>query len=92
MPAGHSLTLKLHFIRFRLLIVEPTILRLYGSNPGHTTHKKKHPLRGDFFWWEWLDSNQLRLKPTDLQSAPALQLRRTPNLVKIVKNENIRRF
>ena len=31
------------------------------------------------FWWEWLDSNQLRLKPTDLQSAPALQLRRTPN-------------
>ena len=30
-------------------------------------------------WWEWLDSNQLRLKPTDLQSAPALQLRRTPN-------------
>ena len=42
-------------------------------------------MRGDFFWWEWLDSNQLRLKPTDLQSAPALQLRRTPNLVKIVK-------
>lgn len=33
------------------------------------------------FWWEWLDSNQLRLKPTDLQSAPALQLRRTPNLL-----------
>ena len=34
---------------------------------------------GVLFWWEWLDSNQLRLKPTDLQSAPALQLRRTPN-------------
>lgn len=34
------------------------------------------------FWWEWVDSNHLRLKPTDLQSAPALQLRRTPNLVK----------
>ena len=32
------------------------------------------------FWWEWVDSNHLRLKPTDLQSAPALQLRRTPNL------------
>ena len=30
------------------------------------------------FWWEWVDSNHLRLKPTDLQSAPALQLRRTP--------------
>lgn len=29
-----------------------------------------------------MDSNHLRLKPTDLQSAPALQLRRTPNLVK----------
>ena len=43
MPAGHSLTLKLHFIRFRLLIVEPTTLRLYGSNPGHTTHKKTPP-------------------------------------------------
>ena len=27
-----------------------------------------------------MDSNHLRLKPTDLQSAPALQLRRTPNL------------
>lgn len=37
-----------------------------------------------FYWWEWLDSNQLRLKPTDLQSAPALQLRRTPNLSKII--------
>ena len=43
MPAGHSLTLKLHFIRFRLLIVEPTILRLCGLNPGHTTHKKNTP-------------------------------------------------
>lgn len=29
-----------------------------------------------------MDSNHLRLKPTDLQSAPALQLRRTPNLIK----------
>ena len=31
------------------------------------------------FWWEWVDSNHLSLKTTDLQSAPALQLRRTPN-------------
>ena len=40
------------------------------------------PAQGGYYysWWEWLDSNQLRLKPTDLQSAPALQLRRTPNL------------
>lgn len=60
---------------------------------NHNHKNKKHPQRGVFyFWWEWLDSNQLRLKPTDLQSAPALQLRRTPNLVKIVKNEKMRRF
>ena len=31
------------------------------------------------FWWEWVDSNHLSLKTTDLQSAPALQLRRTPD-------------
>ena len=30
------------------------------------------------FWWEWVDSNHLSRKTTDLQSAPALQLRRTP--------------
>ena len=38
------------------------------------------PMGRFVFWWEWVDSNHLRLKPTDLQSAPALQLRRTPNL------------
>ena len=44
-----------------------------------TLQNKKWPKRGHFlFWWEWVDSNHLRLKPTDLQSAPALQLRRTP--------------
>ena len=41
--------------------------------------KIKNDHKGHFlFWWEWVDSNHLRLKPTDLQSAPALQLRRTP--------------
>ena len=34
------------------------------------------------FWWEWVDSNHLSRKTTDLQSAPALQLRRTPNLAR----------
>ena len=43
--------------------------------------RKNRPYLVGIFWWEWLDSNQLRLKPTDLQSAPALQLRRTPNLL-----------
>ena len=51
----------------------------FSSHP--TWHKTKTDLLGRFlFWWEWVDSNHLRLKPTDLQSAPALQLRRTPNL------------
>ena len=39
------------------------------------------------FWWEWVDSNHLSRKTTDLQSAPALQLRRTPNL--LVRAEGI---
>ncbi len=51
----------------------------YPATPPY--QNKNTPFRGYFyFWWEWLDSNQLRLKPTDLQSAPALQLRRTPEL------------
>ena len=52
----------------------------FSSQPAHTI--KKPTIRSVFFWWEWLDSNQLRLKPTDLQSAPALQLRRTPELIR----------
>ena len=53
----------------------------YPATPPY--QNKNTPFRGYFyFWWEWLDSNQLRLKPTDLQSAPALQLRRTPELLK----------
>ena len=60
-----------------LLIVEPVVL----ISPIHHRIKKHPPFGGCFlFWWEWVDSNHLRLKPTDLQSAPALQLRRTPNL------------
>ena len=44
-----------------------------------TLQNKKMTRLGHFlFWWEWVDSNHLRLKPTDLQSVPALQLRRTP--------------
>ena len=62
------------------LIVEPAIKWLHDSNPiPHFTKIKTPDARVFLFWWEWLDSNQLRLKPTDLQSAPALQLRRTPN-------------
>jgi hypothetical protein len=33
--------------------------------------------------WAARDSNPQRHSPTDLQSAPALQLRRPPNYVKI---------
>ena len=57
--------------------------RTSGSHLTHPSQNKKHPPFGGcfLFWWEWVDSNHLRLKPTDLQSAPALQLRRTPNLV-----------
>ena len=53
----------------------------HGSSSCRNHQNKIPPTPGGIlFWWEWLDSNQLRLKPTDLQSAPALQLRRTPNL------------
>ena len=47
---------------------------------SHYPCPKQKPTKmvGLCFWWEWVDSNHLRLKPTDLQSAPALQLRRTP--------------
>ena len=58
---------------------EPNNLTIVCPNP-YTTAQNKTDLLGRFvFWWEWVDSNHLRLKPTDLQSAPALQLRRTPN-------------
>ena len=45
----------------------------------HPMQKQKPTARvGLCFWWEWVDSNHLSRKTTDLQSAPALQLRRTP--------------
>ncbi len=59
---------------FRLRL-EPVVL----ISATHNQKQKPTIKVGLCFWWEWLDSNQLRLKPTDLQSAPALQLRRTPN-------------
>ena len=47
--------------------------------PTPTLQNKKHTVKVCFlFWWEWVDSNHLSRKTTDLQSAPALQLRRTP--------------
>ena len=50
-----------------------------GPSTHPTSSKTKTTHSGGLcFWWEWVDSNHLRLKPTDLQSAPALQLRRTP--------------
>ena len=46
---------------------------------NHVQCKTKTDQNGRFvFWWEWVDSNHLSRKTTDLQSAPALQLRRTP--------------
>lgn len=51
-----------------------------GSHLTTPSQNKNVPCGTFLFWWEWVDSNHLRLKPTDLQSAPALQLRRTPNL------------
>lgn len=62
---------------------EPNNLAIVWPNPYTTPQNINTAIRRVFiFWWEWVDSNHLRLKPTDLQSAPALQLRRTPNLVK----------
>ena len=59
---------------------EPNNLTIVWPNPYTTSQNKNAPFGTFLFWWEWVDSNHLRLKPTDLQSAPALQLRRTPNL------------
>ncbi len=54
----------LHF--HNLLVFEPANWRWRGASTRY------------IFWWEWVDSNHLSRKTTDLQSAPALQLRRTP--------------
>lgn len=72
---GETMTARLRYASLAYLFSNQ---RGSTSCPIHKT--KNHPSGGFMFWWEWLDSNQLRLKPTDLQSAPALQLRRTPNL------------
>ncbi len=47
-------------------------------HPPHLSKNKTTQSGGYIFWWEWVDSNHLSRKTTDLQSAPALQLRRTP--------------
>ena len=53
------------------------------SNFKKFAKQKEKPVQIAWFsniviWWEWVDSNHLSRKTTDLQSAPALQLRRTP--------------
>lgn len=53
-------------------------LRSHQSTHSFFTKTKTDHLVGLCFWWEWVDSNHLSRKTTDLQSAPALQLRRTP--------------
>ena len=54
-------------------------LPLWRIHPFPHNQNKKHTEKVCFlFWWEWVDSNHLSSKTTDLQSAPALQLRRTP--------------
>lgn len=80
-----------HIIKVRKLVKKNDFRAPYFRTLKNIGKPKKNDriLSGRSFWWEWLDSNQLRLKPTDLQSAPALQLRRTPNLVKnCQKSEN----
>lgn len=61
-----------------IVCVPQTLLLILISE--HPAQNKNRPFGRFVFWWEWLDSNQLSHKTTDLQSAPALQLRRTPNL------------
>ena len=55
-------------------------MRFALADPPTPLAKKQKPTLkvGLCFWWEWVDSNHLSRKTTDLQSAPALQLRRTP--------------
>lgn len=58
--------------------------------PTATYQNKKCTVRVHFlFWWEWVDSNHLSRKTTDLQSAPALQLRRTPKTQLMVRAAGI---
>ena len=91
MPAPHSLALKLRAACFRLLIVEPDQLCWYDIKPKtHDRQNKKRTRTVHFlFWWEWVDSNHLSRKTTDLQSAPALQLRRTPKTQFLVRAAGI---
>ena len=53
-------------------------LIFWRIHPPHLSKNKTTQSGGYIFWWEWVDSNHLSHKTTDLQSAPALQLRRTP--------------
>ncbi len=69
----------LHFICKHKLIDEPNNFVVWPNTINHITAKQKPPKRVVLvLWWEWVDSNHLSRKTTDLQSAPALQLRRTP--------------
>lgn len=59
--------------------------KLEGKNLVFSIRKPFDKLlfsKGCIFWWEWVDSNHLSRKTTDLQSAPALQLRRTPRTLR----------
>ena len=63
--------------RFQTALVVPLIF--WRIHPLPLNQNKKYTGKVCFlFWWEWVDSNHLSRKTTDLQSAPALQLRRTP--------------
>ena len=83
-PAGHSL-------RFDYAsLIKSSHCRTCGSHPTHpNTTTKNRPFGRFLFWWGWVDSNHLSHKTTDLQSAPALQLRRTPNLLEEQKKKSL---
>ena len=78
----NSLGQKLHFYDFSNCAFSywPCVSVGHSGPSTHSffTKTKTDHLVGLCFWWEWVDSNHLSRKTTDLQSAPALQLRRTP--------------
>ena len=72
--AGHSFSTRTSLRSFSL-----THCRTSGSSSSQSLRNKNDRIKRSFyFWWERLDSNQLSRTTTDLQSAPALQLRRAP--------------
>ena len=85
-----NVTIWLHFIcQIYLFSKQTNFVCIAEYHKPHHVKTKTHRKGVFVFWWEWVDSNHLSRKTTDLQSAPALQLRRTPRTEFVVRAEGI---